>query len=70
MKAEIKKLKETREWWDSREEEVWVKLPLLVISQFEGTHLNWFRFWNQYETQIGKSGISPISKFLYLKNVF
>ena len=31
-------------------------------------HLNWFRFWNQYETQIGKSGVSPISKFLHLKN--
>ena len=50
MKAEMKKLKKTEERRGSREHEVRVKLPKLVISQFEGTHLDWFRFWNQYET--------------------
>ena len=67
MKAEMKKLKKTEERRGSREDEVRVKLPKLVISQFEGTHLDWFRFWHQYETQIDKSGLSPISKFSYLK---
>ena len=41
----------------------------MIISQFDGTHLDWFRFWNQYETQIDKSGLSPISKFSYLKEL-
>ena len=31
-----------------------VKLPQLVISKFEGTALDWFRFWNQFETEIDK----------------
>ena len=69
MKAEMKKLKKTEKRRGSREDEVSVELPKLVISQFEGTHLDWFRFWNQYETRIDESGISPISKFLYLKEL-
>ena len=69
MKAEMKKLKKTQERRGSGEDEVRVKFPKLVISQFEGTHLDWFRFWNQYETQIDKSGLSPISKFSYLKEL-
>ena len=69
MKAEMKKLKKTEERRGSREDEVRVKLPRLVISQFEGTHLDWFRFWNQHETQIDKTGLSPISKFSYLKEL-
>ena len=28
------------------------KLPKLVISKLEGTHLDWMRFWNQFETEI------------------
>ena len=63
MKAEMKKSKKTEEKRGSRKGEVRVKLPKLVISQFEGTHLDRFRFWNQYKTQIDKYGISPISKF-------
>ena len=56
MKAEMKKLKKTEERRGSREDEVRIKLLKLVISQLEGTHLCWFRFWNQYKTQIDKSG--------------
>ena len=37
------------------EGQVRVKLPKLVIGKFDGTHLDWFRFWNQFETQIGPS---------------
>ena len=69
MKAEMKKSKKTEEKRGSRKGEVRVKLPKLVISQFEGTHLDRFRFWNQYKTQIDKNGISPISKFSYLKEL-
>ena len=44
-----------------------VKLPKLVITKFEGTHLDWFRFWNQIDTKIDKVEIRAISKFSYLK---
>ena len=44
-----------------------VKLPKLVISKFEGTVLDWFHFWNQFETEIDKQNISPVTNFSYLK---
>ena len=40
-----------------------VKLPKLVISKFDGTALVWFRIWNQFETEIDKQDISPVTKF-------
>ena len=33
------------------------------------TDLDWFRFWNQFETEIDQVQISPISKFSYLKEL-
>ena len=44
-----------------------VKLPKLVILKFRGTALDWFRFWNQFKTEISKQDISPVTKFSYLK---
>ncbi|XP_028418109.1 uncharacterized protein LOC114543229 [Dendronephthya gigantea] len=44
------------------------KLPKLVISKFQGTHLDWQRFWGQFEKEIDKAEISPITK-LYLKEL-
>ena len=44
------------------------KLPKLVISKFEGTALDWFRFRNQIETEIDQQNhISPVTKYSYLK---
>jgi hypothetical protein len=45
------------------------KLPKLVISKFQGTHLDWQRFWGQFETEIDKADISPITKLSYLKEL-
>ena len=33
------------------------------ITKFNGTHLDWFRFWNQFESDIEKSELSPVSNF-------
>ena len=44
-----------------------VKLQKLVISKFEGTALDWFPFWNQFEAEIDKQDISPVTKCSYLK---
>ena len=32
--------------------EVKVKLPRLEIIKFKGNHLDWTRFWTQFETEI------------------
>ena len=41
----------------------------MFITKFNGTHLDWFRFWNQFESDIEKSELSPVSKFSYLKEL-
>ena len=51
------------------DEKLRVKLPKLKITKFEGTALDWFRFWNQFETEIDQVQISLISKFSYLKEL-
>ena len=40
-----------------------VKLPKLVISRFDGTHIDWSRFWNQFESEIDRSELHAVSKF-------
>ena len=37
-----------------------VKLPKLVITRFNGTHIDWFRFWNQFEREIERSELSAV----------
>ena len=48
------------------------KLPQLVIIKFNGTHIDWIRFWNQSGAEIGKSNLPlpSISKFSYLHSFF
>ena len=45
------------------------KLPKLVITKFDGTHFDWLRFWNQFESQVDKYDLSQVSKFFYLKEL-
>ena len=40
-----------------------VKLPKLIITNFEGTYIGWFPFWNQYESEIDTSELHPMGKF-------
>lgn len=64
-----KKLEELHEKISSKQPESKVKLPKLEITKFKGTHMDWFRFWNQYEVEIDKADISPVTKFSYLKEL-
>ena len=43
------------------------KLPKLTISKFDGTYLDWNRFWGQFTEAIDKTGMVTITKFSYLK---
>ena len=46
-----------------------VKLPKLITTKFEVTHIDWFPFWNQYEPEFDRSELHPASKFNYLKEL-
>ena len=39
------------------------KLRKLVIIKFDVIHIDWFRFWNQLESQIDKCDLPQLSKF-------
>ena len=43
-------------------------LPRLTIRKFKGSHLDWLRFWSQFETEIDKASITQVAKFSYLIN--
>ena len=45
------------------------KLPKLVISKFEGTYMDWPRFWGQFTENIDKTTATPITKFAYLREL-
>ena len=40
-----------------------VKKTLLQISKFQGTHLDWVRFWSLFSTQIDQTSIPEETKF-------
>ena len=42
-------------------------MPKLVISKFNGTRQDWFRFWGQFSSQILKANVQVLTRFLYLK---
>ena len=71
MKMEMKKksFEFSRDEIVISDEKVSVKLPKLKITKFEGTALDWFWFWNQFETEINQVQISLISKFSYLEEL-
>ena len=54
MKMEMKKkgFEFSRDEIVKSDEKVSVKLPKLKITKFEGIALDWFRFWNRFETEI------------------
>ena len=46
-----------------------VKFPKLTISKFEGTHLDWQRFWSQSECEIDRAEFAQVTKFNFLKEM-
>ncbi len=45
------------------------KLPKLIITKFQGTHIDWQRFWSQFEAEIDHAEIGQVAKFSYLKEL-
>ena len=63
LKNELGQTLETK----STGKQILMKLSKLSISTFRGTHLDFFRFWNTFETEVDKANIDRITKFNYLK---
>ena len=71
MKREIeKKLEEEREKYQgSKDQKLKAKLPKLEITKFQGTHVDWLRFWSQFEAEIDQAELGKVAKFSYLKEL-
>ena len=54
---------------DEKTELAKVKLPKPVITPFQANHLDWLRFWNEFNAEIEKSALPAVSKFSYLKEL-
>ena len=52
---------------ESQEQGTVAKLLKLMIMMFNGTNLDWTRFWGQFTKGVEKSNIAAIMKFSYLK---
>ena len=48
---------------------VQAKLPELVITKFDGSYMDWPRFWGQFSETIDKTSVAPITKFTYLREL-
>eukprot|EP00112_Aurelia_sp_Birch-Aquarium-sp1_P004317 Seg1487.14 transcript_id=Seg1487.14/GoldUCD/mRNA.D3Y31 product="hypothetical protein" protein_id=Seg1487.14/GoldUCD/D3Y31 len=57
------KLEEIRGKPEATQKQISVKLPKLEITKFKGTHMDWFRFWSQFETEVDRQNIDPVTKF-------
>ena len=49
--------------------DIQAKLPKLVITKFDGTFMDWPRFWGQFSETIDKTSVAPITKFSYLREL-
>ena len=45
------------------------KVPKLVIIKFNGSFMDWPRFWSQFSEPIDKSSVLPVTKFTYLREL-
>ena len=63
LRRKYEKKMEESHFKSMKEDKQSVKLPKLVITKFQGTHLDWQRFWNQFETEINRAEIGQIRSF-------
>ena len=47
--------------------DIHAKLLKLVITKFDGTFMDWPRFWGQFSETIDKTSVAAITKFSYLR---
>ena len=45
------------------------KVPKLEISKLKGIHIDWVRFWNEFEAELDSVTLAEVSKFSYSKEL-
>ena len=45
------------------------RLPKLEIAEFDGSYMDWLRFWGQFEEIVDKTNIATTSKLAYLRGL-
>ena len=45
------------------------RLPKLEIAEFDGSYMDWLRFWGQFEEIVDKTSIATTSKLAYLRGL-
>ena len=45
------------------------KTTQVVIMKFNRTYADWPRYWGQYSESIDKSGVPPVTKFVYQREL-
>ena len=65
MRADLERKTREEEKKDAKLE-VKVKVPKLETTKLKGNHLDWTRFWSQFEMEIDRSSLVPVTKFSYL----
>ena len=45
------------------------RLPKLEIAEFDGSYMDWLRFWGQFEEIVDKTNVANISKLAYLRGL-
>ena len=69
MRAKLEKAAKPSPEVSENANTVGAKLPKLEITKFQGTYLDWMRFWHQFETEIDKAKLTQVAKFSYLKEL-
>ena len=69
MQAQMRKELQMREEATADNVNCKVKLPKLFITMLNRTHLDWFCFWNRFESKIEKFDLFTVSKFSYQKEL-
>ena len=49
--------------------DIQVELLKLVVTKFDGTFMDWPRFWGQFTETIDKTSVASITKFSYLREL-
>ncbi len=45
------------------------RLPKLEIAEFDGSYMDWLRFWGQFEEIVDKTNVASTSKLAYLRGL-
>jgi len=64
-----KELETNQEIQQTQAKSAATKLPKLSITKFDGKFATWLSFWNKFKAEVDSTGLPPVTKFAYLKEL-